>query len=266
MPSRFLEEVRSSPIRVTSRVAASLVRQTLPFAGIPAVSFPGGRIEADLSTAQGRGFYRYRSFDPSLDLVRELLRPGDVFVDAGANVGQFTLTAAQCVGNAGLVWAFEASPSAATRLRRNVALNRYDWVRVEQFALDDANGEEEFVTFDGTGNGLSSFAPASTTGGYRTVVTTQRLDAVLPVDDYARLALIKVDVEGAELRLLRGADRVLAGSECAVLIEIEPDHLARQGATVKEIAELLASHDLVEQSDAAAPPNRLYVRRHRVAT
>lgn len=260
MPSRFAKELGRSPLRVAPRVLASVIRERLPAASRPAVSFAGGYIEADLKTAQGRGFYRYRSFDPSLSLVTRLLRPGDVFIDAGANIGQFTLAGARCIGGTGRVWSFEASPSTVERLRRNVSLNRYHWVRVEQVALDEVQGEASFVSFDGTGDGLSSFAPASTAGGTSAVIPTQRLDEIVPPEDDARVALVKIDVEGAELKLLRGAERVLANSLCAVLIEIEPDHLGRQGATVSEVEALLNRHGLLEQPDAAAPPNRLFVR------
>ncbi|MDW8320126.1 MAG: FkbM family methyltransferase, partial [Armatimonadota bacterium] len=62
-------------------------------------------------------------------VLRQLLRPGDVYIDVGANIGHLALEAAQCVGEAGQVYAFEAHPTIAQYLRENVQLNRFSNVR-----------------------------------------------------------------------------------------------------------------------------------------
>ena len=151
---------RRRPARTALRVATSLIRRSIPGLGGPAVKYDGGRsrIVADLSTPLGLELYRYGDrADPDLDLLRCLLRPGDVCVDGGANVGLFTLVAAAKVGPTGKVVAFEPSPKTHMALRANVELNGFSWVERREEALDDCAGERDLIAFDAAGSGLSSF-------------------------------------------------------------------------------------------------------------
>src|SRR4029079_6403356 len=77
----------------------------------------------------GRMIYFNRLPDPAeMTFIKRYLRPGDAFIDAGANVGIYTLFAAQLVGPSGSVIAFEPDPGAADRLRENVDRNGQTWV------------------------------------------------------------------------------------------------------------------------------------------
>lgn len=252
------DEVARAPLRVPVRIATSLLRRRIPALGKPLVEFAGGRIQADLSTPHGLGIYRYGRFDPGLEVIAGLLKAGDVFVDAGANLGQFTLTGARLVGPQGRVFAFEASPATAAGLRANVQTNGYRWVEVVEAALDERNGRAGFTVFEGAESGLSSFAPGAPEQGRLVDVPTVRLQDAVPRQEWERVALIKIDVEGAEARVLRGAEELIRQSGCAVLIEVEPEHLQRQASSAAEVADLLEGFGL-RPAEGAAPPNRLYL-------
>lgn len=235
---------RRKPLHTACRFAVSLIRRH--FAGLrqAVVGYDEGRskIVADLGTALGLHLYRYGHHDPDVELVRHLLHPGDVFVDGGANVGLFSLVAAARVGPNGKVIAFEPAQSTRARLAANVALNAFYWVEVRPHALAGGPGNVEFVAFEGNGAGLSSFAPASAWGGRTETVVTVALNDVIAFKDRERLALVKLDLEGAEFHALQGAAELLAAtSDVApdLLIEIEPEHLARQGASPGNIRDLL---------------------------
>jgi FkbM family methyltransferase len=235
------------PFRTTLRVAASLVLRRIPSRRDAVVRFDGGRslLRADLSTALGLGLYRYGVSDPDLELVGRLLSPGDVFVDGGANVGVFTVVAAARVGPSGRVIAFEPAARTRQKLSDNVRLNGFDWVSVRPEALGDRTGSATMVTFAGDGAGLSSFAPESTRDGIPESVSVACLDDILGqilgrLDD-ARLKLIKLDLEGSELRALEGASRLLSSTRPDLLVEVEPPHLVRQGDSAAALLELLLS-------------------------
>jgi FkbM family methyltransferase len=198
-------------------------------------------IIADLRTATGLALYRYGLKDPELDLVRMLLRPSDVFVDAGANIGLFSLIGAAQVGIHGHVYAFEPAPRTSAALIANVELNRYTWTSVQCAALADEPGIESLVTFEGTRSGFSSFAPGGLAGGVSVEATVLTLDEAIPRRQWTRIRLIKIDVEGAELRLLRGARSILSTVGPDMLIELEPAHLSRQGATSRDVECLLTA-------------------------
>lgn len=189
-------------------------------------------VRADLRTALGRDLYAGYAQDVDIMLTQRLLREGDAFVDGGANVGLFTIVAAEAVGPSGAVFAFEPAPATAEALRLNVRLSHLDWVRVEESALGRAGGAREFTAFAGDGAGLSSFEPTpSVKGGLRLRVPVVALDAYLRDTDKRRLRLLKLDVEGADLEALRGAEILLREYGPDVIVEIEDEHLRRHGTS-----------------------------------
>jgi Protein-L-isoaspartate(D-aspartate) O-methyltransferase (PCMT) len=102
----------------------------------------GTRLEVDASDIVGSYIAYFGVWEPNLTSWLEgRLRPGDVFVDVGANVGYFTVLASRLVGESGRVVAIEPSPLANTVLRRNVSDNGGENVRVENVAVWDSSGE-----------------------------------------------------------------------------------------------------------------------------
>jgi FkbM family methyltransferase len=226
------------------RVVSSMIRQRVPALREVVVPFDEGRsrVLADLNTALGLTLYRYGIMDAEMALVRRLLSPGDVFVDGGANVGLYTLVAAHAVGPQGQVIAFEPSRNTRQILTRNIALNAYHWVRARAEALDAKQGERSFVARQGDGAGLSSFAPHEVATGDEThVVTTTSLDEATRALERMRVAVIKLDLEGAEFGALRGSTALLRDGSPDIVIELEDAHLRRQGASRAEVFELMTS-------------------------
>jgi len=195
----------------------------------------GTKILADLSSPFGLSLYRCGFPEPEARLVQLLLGPGDVFVDGGAHIGVFSLLAAAAVGETGRVIACEPVPENLRLLEENMALNGFIWVDTRLVALGQQEGRAEFFSF-GSGSALGSYAPATLSGSEAISVEVASLDDV--VGRYrSRVRLVKLDVEGAELLVLRGA-RALLQLQPDFLIEVEPDHLARQHATVEELCDV----------------------------
>jgi FkbM family methyltransferase len=228
---------------VALRVAESLIRREIPALSRPVIGLGtyAATVEADMRSSVGLGLRRYGFHDPVAWAVDGLLAPGDCFIDAGANIGLMTLVGAARVGDLGRVISCEPSPATAELLRRNVRNNGFGWVDVVQAAVADAPGRAELVEF-GAGAGVSSLAPETRAGGAVTVVELVRLD------DLARAlpappALVKLDVEGAEVKALRGAPELLASGRTSFIIEVEEGHLERQGSTVSELQALFEGYE-----------------------
>jgi FkbM family methyltransferase len=151
-------------------------------------------------------------------LLREL-QPGDVFVDVGANIGGFTLPAAGRVGALGLVVAVEASPRIADYLRRNLETNRVVNVRVCQVAVSDQTSN--CVTFYAAPDQSFGAGGLGAGDGMRPItVGAKRLDHLLAEQGVTTVRVLKVDVEGFEAAVFRGAEQLLTGSNPpAVLFE-----------------------------------------------
>jgi FkbM family methyltransferase len=207
------------------RASALLSRSRRPpfRARMPAAS-GGASFHCDLRDEIAREVFFTGSYGPAeTALLRAVLRPGATCVDVGANWGYFTLLAAHLVGPGGRVVALEPDPRVAARLRANVQANALGHVAVRQLAASDGDGTARLSGYDEDGSnwGLSSLA--STVGPRSFDVDTRPLDDVLDDTAAGDVDLVKIDVEGAELHVLRGMRRGLAaGRYRAVLLELHP--------------------------------------------
>lgn len=151
-------------------------------------------------------YVRLTEYDEMMFTLR-YLRPGDAFVDVGANIGFYSLLASSVNGRAPVV-AFEPHPLGAERLRENAAINGFDNVRVVQAAAGEAAGSAA-LTADLADQNRIQTQPAL--GGASVAVSVVTLDATLAdaAIDPAAVAVVKVDTEGFELNVLAGASGLL---------------------------------------------------------
>jgi FkbM family methyltransferase len=175
--------------------------------------------------------------DPELAVVQEALRSGDVFVDAGAYHGWYALMASRVVGDSGCVLAFEPNPDAYALLTRNIALNDAMNVRAFNIALFSTAGP--VWLYRGSGDGLDS-ALADVPGSMRREqVMANRLDDVLAEAHVERVNVMKLDVQGSEVDLLRGATQVLRRSRPMLAFEVYPDAAHGLGVSYHHAWDLL---------------------------
>jgi len=167
-------------------------------------------------------------------LLRELLHPGDTFVDVGAHIGWFTTVAADCVGEAGKVIACEPYPTNRSMLKVNVAQNNHNNVRVVEAALGDQPGGTISLAKAGGNSGGVTALDWAWDGRVEVPMTT--LDEVSA--GLGTIALLKIDVEGWEAHVLQGAARTLPRTE-HVLIEINHVALKKAGSSSEEVLDLL---------------------------
>jgi FkbM family methyltransferase len=160
--------------------------------------------------------------DSERRFLRTFLRPGDIFVDIGANIGLFTLIAARCVGLDGKVYAFEPGSLTYRRLSDNISLNALQNVICQQIALSDAATRMDLtIALDGW-DAFSSFARPMFGDSFVTesvqCVTWDSFAA--QADLLGKVTMMKIDVEGWESRVLRGAAATLARDD-APMVQIE---------------------------------------------
>lgn len=166
---------------------------------------------------------------------RKALSTGSVFFDVGANIGLYTVPASLQVGPSGRVVCFEAHPVLCRFLRDNVALNGLGNVVVENMAAGERAGELR-IAFNALNPGETRIALPGEQGETIGVIS---LDEYCASHRIARIDYIKLDVEGYEATVLRGAEKIIRASPDILLqTEYEPLHLGRYGRT-EELAELL---------------------------
>jgi FkbM family methyltransferase len=154
-----------------------------------------------------------RWFEPRVrQTLREHTHPGTTFLDIGANIGYYTVQAANLVGPQGRVIAFEPQSAMRQELTVNLALNHLSNVAVYPYALSDQTGTAQFCVPVPGNEGMGSLRRNARFGVSSEIeVETRRLDDVLLGLDHPPVGCVKLDAEGAELLILKGAPRLLSG-------------------------------------------------------
>ncbi len=174
------------------------------------------------------------------ELVRRLVKPGDVILDVGANFGFYTVCLAKELGPLSKVHAFEPNRQTFGRLNRHVQINRLPNVHTYPIGLSDRRGA------------LAIRSEAHNTGGAYLVqpngpVGAQQLAAVTTLDLFVkerrldRIDFVKVDIEGHEYRFLKGARETLMRFLPAMMMELSPCHLSRAGHSIQDVMDELAA-------------------------
>jgi FkbM family methyltransferase len=168
-------------------------------------------------------------------LLRQILVPGDVAVDAGANIGIYSQFLARRVAPAGVVYSFEPAPENFERLR--AAARGFPNMHILQAAVGERSGKSELYLSD------------TLNVDHRTYLTDNPSRRAIQVemvalDEYfkpgQRVDLIKMDIQGYELHALRGAGRILADNPAAkLLLELWPYGLKQAGTTWVELIDAL---------------------------
>jgi FkbM family methyltransferase len=189
----------------------------------------------------GRAIARDGCYEPeTVALVRALLTPGSVFVDAGAHAGQYTLMGAQMVGPDGHVHAFEPDPRSCAGLQASLRVNRCANVTCNQAALSSAPGTALLHLADVASTCGNSLGQTNLAGTQSVAVDVRRLDDYVRAHALTAVDLIKADVEGAELHLLSGAEQTLARFRPALVLEFST-HTAAFGYSRAALAAFLTA-------------------------
>ena len=176
------------------------------------------------------------------DLFLRIVKPGDVVVDAGANVGYYTLLASRLVGDEGKVYAFEPEPECFALLQKNVRLNGLTNVVLEQKALSNRKGVIKLYIAELNQGDHRIYQPE---GESRPSV---EIEAVR-LDEYfkgrgRRIDVLKMDTQGAEGLILEGLTGLLEGQSDgpAIFMEFWPNALQKMGTDSGDLLKMLQSY------------------------
>jgi FkbM family methyltransferase len=166
------------------------------------------------------GYRLLKPYRPSA-FIEILCKAGDTVIDVGANLGDWTLGAALAVGPAGRVLAFEPVPHVAEALARSAAINRFRWVTVFPSACSDRVGQVTYsVERENTAGSRLGTMPGDSGRTFEEIaVPSTTVDSVTTAERLSRVDLIKVDVEGFEEPVLRGAVETLGRFRPVLFLE-----------------------------------------------
>ena len=203
----------------------------------------GALFHVNLTDNIQRQIYFQGEYEPEVThLMRTILSEGDTFIDIGANVGYHTVLAKELVGSSGSVHSFEPLPKLYSELNRNVQLNSYTNVFLNQIALHREKANIN-IYLPGTGNnGTGSiFERDHHTGGSLSCPAIS-LDMYLRSRYVKNLRLIKIDIEGGEIYALEGMSTLLNRTPAPNLIlEVIPELQKNTSNSRKSIYSILGS-------------------------
>ncbi len=174
--------------------------------------------------------------------LKRLLQPGDTAVDIGANIGLLTMACARAVGPSGKVFSFEPEKRMADLLERTISMNGFAQVKLSRQAVSAEPGTLSFNVSRIPGHS-SLFALPDQEAGHLQKVDVVRLDDAIPAD--ARVDVVKIDVEGAEMDVVKGMQRILSSNpNIAVIAEFGISHLRRVGVASADWFGAFEAHGL----------------------
>ncbi|MSV35634.1 MAG: FkbM family methyltransferase [Bryobacterales bacterium] len=191
------------------------------------------------------------------DLIAPRLPAAGVFVDVGAHVGTYSLKAAKAVGQQGRIIAIEPNPVTAAHLRQGIAASGRNNVTVVEAAAGDRRSRLKLFAAADANTGMASFATGNarrSSGPYeeRSVeVDVLPLDEMLPPLTLPRLDVLKVDAEGAETMVLRGAASSINRFHPVIVVETIDLQLRELHSSVQELEDLLHSYGYTKASATA---------------
>jgi FkbM family methyltransferase len=226
------------------------VRSVAGLTAAPQVRRQGVTWQLDLREGIDFSIWLLGSFEPgTVRTYRKVIQPGDTVLDIGANIGAHTLHLAECVGPSGRVLAFEPTDYAFEKLVRNTSLNPGLAPRIQccQFMLV-AEQKETATTVplysswpleqnDAAKHNLHEGRLMPTTGA-----RPRTLDAAVAALNLNRLDCIKLDIDGFECQMFRGARETLTRWHPTIIMELAPYVLEEQGGSLAELVELLGDY------------------------
>ena len=172
-------------------------------------------------------------------IVREQIKEGDIVIDVGANIGYYTLIFAQLVGKSGKVFAFEPEPKNFEILKKNIAINNYDNVIVEQKIVSEKNGKMKLYVSnsDIVGHRIQQMRDLENFVEVESVTLDDYMKK-LSLDD--KVNFIKIDVEGFEPNVLEGSKKVLEkNNHLKIFTEFNREVVKKYGTEPKKMIDLL---------------------------
>lgn len=223
----------------------------------------GARFAVDTQDLIQRYIYLFGVWEPHMTAwLSRRLRPGDTFVDVGANVGVFSVLASRLVGEKGRVVSIEASPAFQDILLRQAALNDCGNIRALNAAVSDSHRTLTFILASSQNMGANSIVPWDGPTESTFEIEASPLPELLEPEEIEKTRVIKIDVEGAEGSVVRGLAPMLPKlrPDAEITVEVTPDRMAQLGDSAEELLTTMkeAGYHLYRLPNSYAPESYAY--------
>ena len=244
--------------------------------GLPTTHWPFRRIRVQRAWRHGylvvldmshelqrRAFYTGRYYERDVPaLLWQIVRADDIVIDIGANVGHISLLCARRVGSAGRVISYEPNPAVRAQLSASRLLNEIWHMEVREDALSDEDGAGNLAV-NHQEPGQSTLRQMHSTAA--TPVTIRKSQVIAADLQGDRPTLIKIDVEGYEMHVVRGLGPVLDNRNLSLLVEVTDEWLRQLGTSWDELRSLMSERGYVPfeiiEKRTPSQPNGVQLKR-----
>jgi FkbM family methyltransferase len=186
-----------------------------------------------------RQLFWYGYYEKELgDLLKKIVKPGDVFLDLGANIGYFSLLAANNLPSVKVI-SFEPVAGLFQNMNDNISLNRIRNITTVNAAVGEMSGEKELFVSAQDNLGMSSFHQPENYSGKKERVKVETIDDWFKTSGLSKIDIIKLDIEGSELAALKGMKEVLQKQKPVLIVEINPETLSMFNLQPSDICDYL---------------------------
>ena len=196
-----------------------------------------------------------------VQIMRDTLEEGDTFLDVGANHGSFSILAGPLIGQTGLVIAFEPLPFLAELIRKSLDANGVSRYEVHAVACCDRQGEADlYIPHIGSGSAsiYKGYIPSARLR--KIAVKTVAIDDAVGWQTFPGRIFMKIDAEGSELAVLRGAARMIRSRQPRILFEVNPTSSRAAGHSARDVLELLRQYGYETFAEVDEPQVQLTIR------
>jgi len=187
-----------------------------------------GRFYMQLNPAEHiqQQLFWYGYYEKGLGIIlKKFVKPGDIFLDIGANIGYFSLLVANNIPTAKVI-SFEPVNDLFQKLRNNISINDFKNITAINAAVGELNEERELFLSGSDNLGMSSFQQPENFSGKREMVKVVTIDEWFKRAGLAKIDIIKLDVEGSEFAALKGMKEVSQNFKPIIIVEINPETLS----------------------------------------
>ena len=182
----------------------------------------------------GRHIYLFGDYESSVSkLFLSILEEGNNVIDIGANIGYYSLLSSSAVGENGKVFSFEASPLIYSKLQENIALNNAENIYAKSAAVGDKKGEVILFEADESHLGISSLRRLE--GNNSREIHIEMITLNSSLSQFPTINLIKVDVEGAEMKVFKGIESIINRDFPFLIFEVTDHMLNQLGSSKTEL-------------------------------
>lgn len=180
-----------------------------------------------------RGKNAYSTGDVAV--FKKFLKPGDVFIDVGANIGWYSVVASLVLGETGKILAIEPEPRNLELLRKNLAGVKTPY-EIHAAAVSDEKGTAElYLSPDNFGDHSLVLDGFKHVSRQKVSVPLERLESLITAEDFKKTGLLKMDIQGSEPKALVGMSSLLRLHRPVMFIEFSPSHIYECGSSPFEI-------------------------------